>query len=132
MELVDTNVLTELVRPDPDPGVVAWSADARQVAISVVTLEEIRFGLTWRPNDRVEAAIIGLIEQHCEVMPVTEEIATLAGQMRGELRRRGATRTQADMLIAATARRLRMALVTRNVRDFADLGIALLNPFRGG
>jgi len=129
MELCDTNVLSELVRPRPDPGVLAWAAEARSIAVSVVTVEEIACGLAWHPNERVERAIGELIAEHCTAMDVTAEIAARAGRLRGQLQSRGIVRAQADMLIAATALELRLPLVTRNVRDFEGLGIALLNPF---
>ncbi len=56
-------------------------------------------------------------------------MAERSGVMRGELRARGITRSQADTLIAATAQVLGLTLVTRNVRDFEGCRIDLLNPF---
>jgi predicted nucleic acid-binding protein len=128
-ELCDTNVLSELVRREPDAGVLAWAAGRSGIAISVITVEEIACGLAARPNPRVEAALGALLLEQCTVLDVTEAVAARAGRLRGELRRRGVARTQADMLIAATALEHRMPLVTRNVRDFEGLGVALLNPF---
>lgn len=128
-ELCDTNVLSELVRRQPDPGVLAWAAGRSGIAISVITVEEIGCGLAARPNPRVEAAVAALIEEQCTVLDITEAVAARAGRLRGELRGRGVARTQADMLIAATALEHRLPLVTRNVRDFEGLGIPVLNPF---
>ncbi len=95
--------------------------------MSVITLEEIQFGLAWRPNPRIQAWFETFVNDHCDVRAVTSEIATIAGRLRAA---RGLPRTQADMLIAATAHVERLTLVTRNVRDFAECGIALLDPFR--
>jgi predicted nucleic acid-binding protein len=128
--LVDTNVLSELARRDPDPGVKAWAARISQVTLSAITVEEVFFGLAWKPNSRVRAWLDGFIKEHTTVLPVSDEIAHLAGELRGERRARGLQRTQADMLIAATAFQHRLTLVTRNVDDFSDCGIAVLNPFR--
>ena len=69
------------------------------------------------------------LAEYCEVLPVTEEIARVAGEMRGGFKARGIARVQADILIAATARVNRLKLATRNVRDFAGSGILVVNPF---
>lgn len=128
--LVDTNVLSELARPAPDPGVLAWAATiALPIRVSVITLEELVFGLSWRPNARVEAWFRRFLEEDCELLPINEEIARRAGVLRGQLGLAGRPRTQADMLIAATAQAHQLALVTRNARDFRGCGIALLDPF---
>ena len=128
--LVDTNVLSELIRRRPDPGVLQWAQDVRRLAISAVTVEEVYFGLSWKPNPGIRLWFEGFLDTHCEILPVTAEIAKRAGEIRGQLQARGQTRSSADMMIAATAQEHDLTLVTRNVRDFADCGISLLNPFR--
>jgi tRNA(fMet)-specific endonuclease VapC len=60
---------------------------------------------------------------------VTSDIARAAGEMRGRLRLQGITRSQADILIAATAQIHQLTLITRNIRDFEGCDIPLLNPF---
>jgi toxin FitB len=127
--LVDTNVLSELSRREPDPSVLAWAATVEGVWLSAVTVEEVRFGLVWRPNARVLAWFDRFVREHAEVLPITERVAVRAGLLRGTLRARGEQRTQADMLIAATALAHGLVLVTRNVRDFASTGVAVLDPF---
>ena len=131
--LVDTNVLSELARPEPAVEVQRWAASVSlPIRVSVVTLEEIHFGLSWRPNPRVEAWFERFFADCCEVLPITPAIARRAGELRGRLPAEGLQRTQADMLIAATAQAHQLPLVTRNVRDFAGCGIALLDPFERG
>ena len=130
MILCDTNVLSELARRQPDPGVRRWAATVTSgIHVSVVTVEEIYFGLSWRPNERVGGWLERFLEERCAVLPISEAIARKAGELRGSLQARGSVRTQADMLIAATAQVHQLALVTRNVRDFEECGLALLNPF---
>ena len=127
--LVDTNVIGELVRRDPNPGVLAWADSVSSVIISAVTVEEIFFGLAWKPNQRIQAWIEQFFAEDCGICPVTIEIARCAGVLRGRFAARGRQRTQADMLIAATAQVNQLTLVTRNIRDFEDCGVALLDPF---
>jgi predicted nucleic acid-binding protein len=127
--LVDTNILSELVRPAPDARVVAWIESCPLIAISTVTVEEIYFGLAWRPKERIRSWFEWFLESYCEVLPVTLEIARRAGELRGEMQQRGAVRDQADMLIAATAQVQNLVLATRNVRHFEGCGIPLLDPF---
>ena len=130
MDLLDTNVLSELSRNRPDPGVLAWAGDRTELAISVVTVEEVYFGLSSRPNPRVMGWFNSFLAEHCRVLPVTAEVARVAGELRGAFKARGVARTQSGMLIAATARVNQMKLVTRNERDFAGCGITVVNPFK--
>ena len=128
--LTDTNVLSELARRQPDPHVVAWAGTVGlPLLISVVTLEEIRFGLAWRPNQEIRSWFDRFLRDNCEILEVTGAIATRAGELRGRFRRDGRQRTQADMLIAATAQVHQLSLATRNLRDFDGCGIPVVNPF---
>ena len=127
--LCDTNILSELVRPRPNPGVVLWSQSLSRLALSAVTVEEVIYGLAWKPNPRIRAWFEGFLETYCDVLPATAEIARRAGELRGELQARGQTRSQSDMLIAATAQLHALTLVTRNSSDFEGCGIPQLNPF---
>lgn len=127
--LADTNVLSELVRPRPNRGAVAWASRVDRISVSVVTLEEIVFGLSWKPNEKIREWFTRFFGEACDVLPVTQQIADRAGVIRGELQANGVTRTQADILIAATAQVHGLTLVTRNVRDFEGIRIELLNPF---
>ena len=130
MILLDTNVLAELCRQRPDPAVERWADRALPpFGLSVVTVEEVHFGLAWKPNARIEALVDRFLAERCEIFPVTTPVARRAGALRGQFRRTGRTRTQADMLIAATAQVHQLPVATRNVRDFAGCGVALLNPF---
>jgi predicted nucleic acid-binding protein len=128
-QLVDTNILGELSRPRPNPGVLSWSETVRRLAISVITVEEVLYGLGRRPLPRVRAWFDQFLGRHCEVLDVTQPIAVLAGTLRGQLASKGQVRAQADMLIGATAAHHGLTLVTRNLRDFDGCGITVLDPF---
>lgn len=102
------------------------------VSLSVVSVEEIFSGLTWKPNLRIQGWFEDFLKSHCEILAVTAEITRLSEQLRGTLAGRGQKRTKADMLIAATAQVHQQTLVTRIVRDFEGCGISFLNPFSYG
>jgi predicted nucleic acid-binding protein len=127
--LVDTNIIGELARPRPNQGVVTWADQVIELSLSVISLEEIRYGLAWRPNERIRAWFERFLADHCRILPITEDVARRAGDLRGRLRSKGETRTQADMLIAATAAAHALTLVTRNAADFEGCGVTVLNPF---
>ena len=127
--LTDTNVLSELLKPRPNRGVVEWARTVERISVSAITVEEILFGLAWKPHRRTYTAVMRFFASSCDVLPVTHAIAERGGALRGELQSRGFTRTAADMLIAATAQIHDLPLVTRNTRDFEGIRIDMLNPF---
>ncbi len=90
------------------------------------------FGLSWRPKPKVAAALLPILAERCQVHPVDEDVARRAGGLRGRPQAMGRTRTQADMLIAATPAQLGFVVVTRNEADLEGCGVEVLNPFRGG
>jgi predicted nucleic acid-binding protein len=128
MLLVDTNIISELCRPQPDAGVLSWAEAVKEFRLSVISVEEIAYGLTWLPNPRIQAWVEGFFSRH-QLLPISPEIARRAGELRGRLAAQGSPRSQADMLIAATALTHDLTVATRNVRDFDGCGVALLNPF---
>jgi predicted nucleic acid-binding protein len=128
MQLSDTNVISELMRPAPDPGVAAWAGQQRALCISVITVDELVFGLRRRGSARLLNWFDRFIEQ-VQVLDITPPVARRAGEMRALLQGNGQVRTQADMMIAATAQVHGLTLVTRNTRDFDGCGVAVLNPF---
>ncbi len=127
--LCDTNILSELMRPKPNSGVLRWIEQSPSIKVSVITVDEVSYGLSWKPNSRVQEWFVRFFQKHCKVIPITEAIAWKAGWLRGQLRREGKTRTSADMLIAATVHVMGLTLVTRNVKDFKGCNIPILNPF---
>lgn len=127
--LIDTNIISELAKPQPNSNVLNWANSISLVSLSVVTVEELQFGLSWRTNIKVQVWLDKFQEDYCVILPVTTEIARLSGEWRGEFQSRGIKRTQADMFIAATAAVHGLTLVTRNVNDFDGCGIVVLNPF---
>lgn len=132
MHLIDTNVLSELPKKKPDQQVLDWFAAQQGLAISVITLEELVYGIERSApelKDKLRPWLEHLLAIPPLVIPVDDKIAQAAGRLRAAREKAGRIVSQADMLIAATAASTGRILVTRNVKDFQDCGIALLNPF---
>lgn len=128
--LLDTNIVSELTRRQPNAGVLAWANGIADQRLSAVSVDELWFGIARRPEIQLTNWLHNYLSTHA-VLPVTQEIAERAGRMRGDFSRKGIVRDQPDMLIAATAQAHNLTLVTRNIRDFDGCGIGLLNPFTG-
>lgn len=127
--LFDTNIISELARPQPNPGVLILEQRCSSIFLSAIAVEEIFYGLSSKPNPRIQSWFDSFLENYCQILPITTEIAKRSGELRGQLRLSGKTHSQADMIIAATAQIHQLTLVTRNVRDFEGCGIPVLNPF---
>jgi predicted nucleic acid-binding protein len=135
--LLDTNVVSEWVRPRPDDGVMTWlsEADEDRVFISVVTLAELRHGIERLPSgarrDRLDAWLTSQVPDRFEtrVLPVDAAIANAWGRIMTRGQATGRPVGTMDAFIAATAEQHNLTLVTRNVADFDVLGIQLVNPW---
>ena len=132
MLLLDTNVLSELLRRQPDRKVYAHlRTHAGNLAASIITLEELRFGASRLPNDsnfwpRIEQEIIPLVTW----IPIDQEIAVAAADLRADLYKKGRTVGTSDCLIGATALINDCVLVTRNTAHFRHMpGLQLENWF---
>jgi predicted nucleic acid-binding protein len=130
--LVDTNVLSELPRPRPEPAVLRWLDAQREIAVSAITLEELTFGVErtrGSARDRLRDWLQALVDSSPRVVPVSALVASTAGRLRAQREAKGRRVAQADMLVAASALTEGLVLATRNTRDFEGCGVALVNPF---
>lgn len=136
--LLDTNVPSELLRSRPDFHVTAWiKAQAKETLFaSVITLGELRRGVALlgeRSSRRqeLERVIYKKVPVWFadRILPVTREIAERWGELDAAQQRSGQPLNIADGLLAATALQHDLTIVTRNVKDFAALGIRILNPW---
>jgi predicted nucleic acid-binding protein len=130
MYLLDTNVLSELMRATPDPLVEArFESEPAELFTSVICLEEIRFGAKiGPPGNKLWERAADMLLPYLTVLALTEQAALFAGDLRAEWKARGTPVSYGDGLIAATARLA--GLVTRNVRHFVHVeGLAVENWF---
>lgn len=127
--LCDTNVVSELMRPTPQPLVEAWLNQENHIYFSAISVEEIRFGLVRKDLQKKRIWFEKFLSGKVTILEISEAIADRSGTVRAELHINGKTHSQADMLIGATAWTHNLTLATRNTQDFEGTGIALFNPF---
>jgi toxin FitB len=132
MYLLDTNVVSELRKPKPHGGVVAWlqAVDDSHLFLSSVTLGEIQAGIELtREQDAAKAAEI---EAWLELVASAYNVLAMDGavfRQWARLMHRRSDTLYEDAMIAATAKIHGLTVVTRNVADFHALGVQVLNPF---
>ena len=138
MILLDTNVLSELMRPMPDPNVVRW-LDAWlewDVWISAVTVAEIRLGISLLPAGKRKELLLNLAEQMFQedfphrCLPFDCEAAREYALIVSERNRQGHPISVEDAQIAAIARTAGLELATRNTKAFSNItGLQLVDPW---
>ena len=139
MIIVDTNVVSELMRPDPSPAVRQWvrAHPARELCTTAVTVAEIRYGLERLPSgqrkDRLLAAASDLFLAFGQsVLPFDVVAAEWYGRIVSHRDGLGRPIEGFDAQIAAICRAHGAAVATRNVKDFEATGISVIDPWQGG
>ena len=135
--LIDTNVLSEVRRPAPDPKVLAWldGLDEDRAFISVASIAELRRGIALMADGRRRAALAVWLAQDLparfsgRILAIDPAIAERWGDLMAEARLGGFAASVMDGFFAATALSHGLVLATRNVKDFASLGVPTFNPW---
>lgn len=139
MILLDTNVVSELMRSSPDPVVETWITQhsVEELFFSAIGEAELRYGVAVMPmgrrRDRLASEIEAMLREDFEgrVLPFDSEAARAYAELASARRTAGRPAPLADCQIAAIARSKDMAVATRNVRDFTDLGVEVIDPWTG-
>lgn len=137
MIILDTNVISELARPVPDPRVLSWldSLEVSDTATTAITAAELRYGVTRLPDGhrRRELTVVirGILTEDFQgrVLPFDERASVRYADIVAGRERVGRPIGVADAQIAAICRDLSAVLATRNSGDFEETGIELINPW---
>lgn len=137
MILLDTNVVSAVMARSPDVAVVAWldRQETLTLFVSAVTVAEIRYGLQILPDGRRRGFLEDRFSRFLaegfsgRVLPFDAEAAERYGEIMAARRGAGRPLSILDGQIAATARVHRLAVATRNVRDFELCGVEIVDPF---
>jgi predicted nucleic acid-binding protein len=137
--LLDTNVLSELRRPRPEPRVVSFvsAQPLESLFVSAVTFAEIRFGIELITDAHKRASLNDWLNLQLRPMfenralPITEDIMFKWRLLVEEGRKTGHTFSQPDLIIAATALHHGLTVVTRDSGGYEKAGVSLVDPWRG-
>ena len=140
MILLDTNVVSAVMKPAPPRAVLSW-LDARpteDLYLSTVSLAEIRYGLEALPAGKRRRSLDDRFRRFIDegfayrILPFDEGAAHTYGELMAHRRRLGRPMGILDGQIAAIARTNGLAVATRNVRDFEECGLEIMDPFEAG
>ena len=135
--LLDTCLISELVKKEPNPAVVAWldEQDEQKLFLSVLNLGELQKGISKLPDgakkDELQAWVsLDLVERFTgRILEIDLETSLYWGKLQGESERAGEKLPVMDSLIAAIAAAHGLIVVTRNIRDIERCGVRVCNPW---
>ena len=135
--ILDTNVISELVAPRPNPKVIAWiqSIDPNQVFLSVIAIGELKKGIEKLPDSGRKEILDRwlredlLVRFENRILSIDTETMLIWGKLIAQLEASGHPMSAIDSLLAATTAQWHFTLVTRNTTHFENTGIALFNPW---
>jgi tRNA(fMet)-specific endonuclease VapC len=135
--LLDTNIISELVSPQPSPQVATYlkGLDESTIYLSVITIGEIEAGIQRLPHSKKRAYLSQWL--HDELLPrfdsriidIDTEVMLRWGELTGRLKSKGISLPIMDTLIGASSLVSGCTLITRNEKDFRHMGISIINPF---
>jgi predicted nucleic acid-binding protein len=135
MIVLDTNVLSEPLKPHPSPAVLTWmQKHSLESALTTISIAELLYGVRRLPDGarrtRLHEQVETLIEgAGARQLPFDEAAARQYAQVRAAGRAAGRTMSAEDLMIAAICLARDCALATRNVRDFEGAGVRIVNPW---
>jgi len=138
---LDTNAISELMRPAPSPVVVAWFArhDFQDMCLTAVSEAELRFGVQSKPAGKRRDQLQTLMENwldkgdlHDRILPFDSDAAKAYANIAFKCRKQGRPISTADCQIAAICLSKNLTLVTRNCQHFVNTGIDVVNPWTAG
>ena len=137
MIVLDTNIISEIVRPAPSGSVISWLNRQRTIdlAVTTVTLGELAYGVEALPDGEKRTALQYSIDRFIDVafadrvLEFDRPSAVAYGAVMAARRRAGRPMSVPDGQIAAMTMRHEAMLATRNVRDFEGCGVPLVDPF---
>jgi toxin FitB len=135
--LLDTNVVSELIKPKPEPKVTAWidATDEERLFLSVLTLGEIRRGIVLLSRSARRTSLEVWLSKDLplrfsdRILTIDQEVSHRWGQLSGLASAKGMNVPVIDGLLAATAIQHNLTLVTPNSKDVSATGVSLFNPW---
>lgn len=131
--LLDTNVISETVRPKPDGNVLRWIGQLSSITLPAIGVYEIASGIQRLPPGKkrefLEDWLAELLAFDCDVLPFNCEAALSCATLEAEVRRLRRSIELRDLLILATAKAQDVGIATRNVAHFRGFGVPVYDPF---
>lgn len=134
MIILDANVISELMRDEPDRNVKEWISAQKPVhlAVTAITIAEIQRGLTRLRRSKLEANFAAFISEAFagRIFPFDEDAAYIYGDIATKREAEGFNTDSVDIMIASIVKNHNALIATRNTKDFAECGVKIVNPWK--